>query len=73
MVNNNIIVVQAIPKAHPGGVQGALLSWMYHSFSIGLEPINKEPKAKAPKLRIRKRKKVSDLLILLIQIKYGCF
>jgi len=59
-----MIVVQAAPKTQPGGVQGAFLSCKYQSFSIGLEPIKKEPSANAPKLSNRKRKNVRTLFIV---------
>lgn len=49
-----IISVHAAPKTHPGGVHGALFKDWYHSFSAGDPPIKKEPRAKAPKLRIMK-------------------
>lgn len=68
-----MIVVQAAPKTQPGGVHGALLSCKYHSFSAGFDPIKKEPNANAPKLSKRKRKKVSDLFITLIQSICDCF
>ena len=45
-----IMVVQATPKTHPGGVQGALLRVKYQ-LDVGPLFINKLPRAKAPKFR----------------------
>lgn len=44
--------VHAAPKTHPGGVQGALFKLVYHA-PVTSSPINKLPKASAPKLIIK--------------------
>ncbi len=44
-----IMIVQATPKTHPGGVHGAWFKFMYHSV-IGPSFINHPPNANAPKL-----------------------
>jgi len=51
-----MIVVQATPKTHPGGVQGALFKFEYQS-EVGPLFINQLPKAKPPKLIAKKIKK----------------
>ena len=48
-----MIVVQAAPKTHPGGVQGALLRFKYQS-DCGPLSISQLPMASEPKLRIKK-------------------
>ncbi len=57
--------VQAKPKTHPGGVHGALLSEMYHSFDAGEPPINKPPIANAPKFKIKSPEKTRILMYML--------
>ena len=49
----SIIVVQANPKTHPGGVHGALFNSAYHS-DPAPDPAKIPPKAKAPKFNNRK-------------------
>ena len=48
-----MIIVQANPKTHPGGVHGALFNPAYHSEPAPL-PANIPPNAKAPKFNNRK-------------------
>ena len=48
-----MIVVQANPKTHPGGVHGALFNSAYHTELAPL-PAKIPPKAKAPKFNNRK-------------------
>lgn len=52
MANNSMMVNQAAPNTHPGGVQGAKFCVLYHSLVTGL-PIKKAPKASAPKFSAR--------------------
>lgn len=48
-----IILVQAAPKTHPGGVQGALFKVRYQ-VSETAPPVKKPPIAKAAKLMSKK-------------------
>ena len=50
-----IITVQANPKTHPGGVQGALFNSSYQTEPAPL-PAKKPPKARALKLKNKKTK-----------------
>jgi hypothetical protein len=55
--------VQAAPKTHPGGVQGALFRFSYHSDETPL-PVNKPPTANAAKLS-RKKVRVGSVFFML--------
>ena len=46
-----IIVVQAAPKTHPGGIHGA---WFKFSYQSDLTSVNKPPMDSAPKFSIKK-------------------
>ena len=48
------MVVQAAPKTHPGGVQGAFAKFVYQK-DVGPSFINQLPKASPPKLMTKKR------------------
>tara|TARA_B110000037_G_scaffold145353_1_gene164318 strand:+ start:331 stop:528 length:198 start_codon:yes stop_codon:yes gene_type:complete len=52
------MLVHANPNTQPGGVQGALINSVYQSDETPF-PVNRPPKAKAPKLRM---KKIADLM-----------
>ena len=53
MAKQIMIVVQANPKTHPGGDQGALFNSLYHSEGTPF-PVNKPPMPRAAKLRTKK-------------------
>ena len=57
MLKHTIIVVQATPNTQPGGVQGALFNFRYHS-EDGPSPISQLPNARPPKL-ISANKRIS--------------
>ena len=48
-----MMVVQAAPKTHPGGVHGALFKLVYHS-ELTPEFVNRLPRYKPPKFITRK-------------------
>lgn len=58
-----MMVVQAAPNTHPGGVHGALLKSLYQK-EVGPSFINQLPTANPPKLMIKKRTKylIFDIL-----------
>ena len=57
-----MIDVQAAPKTHPGGSQGALSRDIYHS-DVGPSFIRRMPMNRAPIFSVRKAKKVAEVFI----------
>jgi len=58
-----IIVVQAAPNTHPGGVQGALARFAYQS-ELTPAPVKKPPIAKAAKLITKNRMTLPSMSLI---------